>query len=117
MLIYLKDRAKLWRRRVGSIGGRLEAKLRTRHRGIGTGKPRINASTGNSHMANACRSNLDVWKRLQSEDYFERHPCYKGISEFGGDEAVQAINWFLPLRPDMKIAVIGCGYGRESLKL
>jgi cyclopropane fatty-acyl-phospholipid synthase-like methyltransferase len=68
-------------------------------------------------MARAVRSNLDVWKKLQSEDYFERHPCYKGISDFGGDEAVQAINWFLPLRPDMKIAVIGCGYGRESLKL
>jgi SAM-dependent methyltransferase len=68
-------------------------------------------------MADAVRSNLDVWKKLQSEDYFEKHPCYKGISDFGGGEAVQAINWFLPLRPDMKIAIIGCGYGRESLKL
>jgi SAM-dependent methyltransferase len=117
MLIYLKDRAKHWRRRVRSIGGRLEAKFLTRHRGIGAGNPRINTLTGHSLVAGAGRSNLDLWKRLQSEDYFEKHPCYKGISDFGGDEAVQAINWFLPLRPDMKIVVIGCGYGRESLKL
>jgi SAM-dependent methyltransferase len=68
-------------------------------------------------MAGAARSNLDVWKKLQSEDYFEKHPCYKGISDFGGDEAARAINWFLPLRSDMKVAVIGCGYGRETLKL
>jgi cyclopropane fatty-acyl-phospholipid synthase-like methyltransferase len=68
-------------------------------------------------MTTAIRSNTDVWKRLQDEGYFENHPCYKGISDFGGDEAVQAIEWFLPLRPDMRVAVIGCGYGRETLKL
>src|ERR1700686_4678564 len=63
------------------------------------------------------RSNLDVWKRLQNEHYFEKHPCYMGISEFGGQEAVEAIRWFLPLRSDMRVAVIGCGFGRETLKL
>jgi SAM-dependent methyltransferase len=63
------------------------------------------------------RSNLDVWKRLQNEGYFEKHPCYKGISDFGGQEAVEAIERFVPIRADMKIAVIGCGYGRETLKL
>ena len=63
------------------------------------------------------RSNLDVWKKLQNAGYFEKHPCYKGISDFGGQEAIQAIERFVPIRADMNIAVIGCGYGRETLKL
>jgi SAM-dependent methyltransferase len=63
------------------------------------------------------RSNLNVWKTLQDKGYFENHPCYKGISDFGGQEAVQAIEWFIPIHSDMRIAVIGCGYGRETLKL
>jgi SAM-dependent methyltransferase len=68
-------------------------------------------------MAIEPRSNLEVWKRLQNEGYFENHPCYKGISDFGGQEAVDAINSFTPIRPDMKLAIIGCGYGRETLRL
>ena len=68
-------------------------------------------------MANSIRSNIGVWKKLQEDNYFENHPCYKGISDFGGQEAVQAIEWFLPIRSSMRIAVIGCGYGRETLKL
>ncbi len=67
--------------------------------------------------AGGLRSNLDVWKHLQDDHYFENHPCYKGISEFGGEEAVEAIQWFLPIRSEMRIAVIGCGFGRETLKL
>jgi SAM-dependent methyltransferase len=63
------------------------------------------------------RSNLDVWKQLQDDRYFENHPCYKGISDFGGQESVEAIEWFFPIRSDMRIVVIGCGFGRDTLKL
>lgn len=68
-------------------------------------------------MNTAVRSNIDVWKRLQDAGYFENHPCYKGISDFGGEECIQAIEWFLPIHPDMRVAIIGCGYGRETLKI
>src|SRR6266403_2181486 len=68
-------------------------------------------------MKTATRSNVDVWKKLQDGGYFENHPCYKGISDFGAEEAIRAIEWFFPIRPDMRIAVIGFGYGRETLKL
>lgn len=68
-------------------------------------------------MSAEIRSNLEVWKKLQDENYFESHPCYKGINDFSGDEAVEAIQWFLPIRSDMRVAVIGCGYGRETLRL
>jgi len=68
-------------------------------------------------MTKAIRSNVDLWKKFQENCYFENHPCYKGISDFGGQEAVHAIEQFLPIRPDMRISVIGCGFGRETLKL
>jgi SAM-dependent methyltransferase len=68
-------------------------------------------------MAESIRSNLEIWKKLQGENYFENHPCYKGITDFSGHEAVQAIQWFVPIRSDMRVAVIGCGYGRETLRL
>jgi cyclopropane fatty-acyl-phospholipid synthase-like methyltransferase len=68
-------------------------------------------------MDNAIRSNITLWKRLQDEDYFEKHPCYKGISDFAGEEAIQAIEWFVPIQKDMQLVVIGCGYGREALRL
>lgn len=66
-------------------------------------------------MSAPMRSNLEIWKRLQDAHYFENHPCYRGISGFAGDVAVQAIQWFRPLRNDMRLAVIGCGYGRERI--
>jgi SAM-dependent methyltransferase len=68
-------------------------------------------------MAEPIRSNLEIWKKLQGENYFEKHPCYKGITDFSGHEAVQAIQSFIPIRSDMQVAVIGCGYGRETLRL
>jgi len=58
-----------------------------------------------------------MWKTLQDRGYFESHPCYQGISEFGGAESVAALEWLGPLRPDMQLAVIGCGFGRETLKI
>jgi len=96
-----KANLKLVKRRAGALKARIAARMFAVLRS-GT---------------NGQRSNLEVWKKLQSDGYFEKHPCYKGISDFGGQEAVQAIEWFAPLRADMKIAVIGCGYGRETLKL
>lgn len=68
-------------------------------------------------MTAPIRSNLEIWKRLQGDNYFETHPCYNGLKDFSGHEAVQATQWFVPLRGDMTVAVIGCGYGRESLRL
>ncbi len=62
------------------------------------------------------RSNVEHWKRLQHDGYFETHPCYKGIREFGGDDEVALVEQFVPLSPDMIMIVIGCGYGRETLK-
>src|ERR1035438_6499673 len=66
---------------------------------------------------NGPKSNVRFWKELQKEDYFENHPLYGDIKIDGGEESVMAIERFLPLRADMKMAVIGCGYGRETIKL
>jgi SAM-dependent methyltransferase len=104
MIGKIENRLKLAKRRSNALKTRVMAKIAATLR---SGEPR----------AEGHRSNLDVWKRLQNEGYFEKHPCYKGISDFGGQEAVEAIERFVPIRADMKIAVIGCGYGRETLKL
>jgi SAM-dependent methyltransferase len=63
------------------------------------------------------RSNLGCWQQLQDQDYFENHPLYSGIHERGGEESVSAIEWFRPLSPELKVVNIGCGYGRETLKI
>jgi cyclopropane fatty-acyl-phospholipid synthase-like methyltransferase len=63
------------------------------------------------------RSNVQYWQELQSEGYFENHPCYDGIKEAGGEECLNAIARFTELDREKSMAVIGCGYGRESLKL
>lgn len=68
-------------------------------------------------MSKTGRSNVEHWKKLQDESYFENHPCYEGISDFGRDEATNAITNFIELKPNMKVVVIGCGYGRESVSL
>jgi cyclopropane fatty-acyl-phospholipid synthase-like methyltransferase len=50
---------------------------------------------------------------LQSDDYFEKHPCYDGLKDvFPGE--LNLIKSFMPLSPDMNVVVIGCGYGRET---
>jgi SAM-dependent methyltransferase len=104
MIGKLEDHFKLVRWRVSVLKNRVAAK--------------IVAALRSGETRNAGhRSNLDVWRKLQNDGYFEKHPCYQGISDFGGQEAVQAIEWFTPIRADMKIAVIGCGFGRETLKL
>lgn len=59
------------------------------------------------------RSNLAHWQEMQQNDYFEKHPCYDGLTDKYPSE-VALIESFVPLRPEMKVVVIGCGYGRES---
>jgi cyclopropane fatty-acyl-phospholipid synthase-like methyltransferase len=59
------------------------------------------------------RSNVEYWQQLQSQDYFENHPYYKGLTDFCPGE-LSLIQSFLTLTADMKVVVIGCGYGRES---
>jgi cyclopropane fatty-acyl-phospholipid synthase-like methyltransferase len=63
------------------------------------------------------RSNLQCWKEMQEADYFEKHPCYPGVNEFGGEGEVAMINNFHSLQPNLNVVVIGCGYGRETLKI
>lgn len=104
MIRKLEDNLRLVKRRARTLTKRVATTM------VALLRP---AESGNRRR----RSNLEVWKRLQNDGYFEKHPCYKGIADFGGQEAVQAIEWFVSLRADMKIAVIGCGYGRETLKL
>ena len=62
------------------------------------------------------KSNLEHWKKMQEKDYFEKHSCYNAqdgeLKIFGDD--VDLINRHLKLTPEMKVVVIGCGYGRES---
>ena len=60
---------------------------------------------------------LEHWRAIQAKGYFEDHPAYGGLREFGSDEAVYAIEQFRPLASDAQVVVIGCGYGRESLGL
>lgn len=62
------------------------------------------------------RSNVEYWKEMQAEGYFENHPCYRGLVDMGDSEC-HVISWFTPLTADMRVVVIGCGYGRESLHI
>jgi SAM-dependent methyltransferase len=104
MMNNVKDRLRVMKRRLRALRDDLRARVVRKIRSI-------------EPTARGRRSNLDVWKRLQNGDYFENHPCYKGISEFRDQEAIEAIQWFRPIRSDMRVAVIGCGFGRETLKL
>jgi cyclopropane fatty-acyl-phospholipid synthase-like methyltransferase len=60
------------------------------------------------------RSNLAQWKLLHERDYFETHPSYNGLRDFGGHNEIAAIEMFTKLRSSMRVVVIGCGYGRET---
>ncbi|WP_207477494.1 SAM-dependent methyltransferase [Arenibaculum pallidiluteum] len=66
--------------------------------------------------AGALRSNVAHWRALQDADYFENHQCYGGLKAFGRD-ATDTLARFLSLRPDMQVAVVGCGYGRDTLQI
>ena len=58
-------------------------------------------------------SNLKYWQQLQDNGYFEKHPDYSGLKEYGEDYNI--INKHIPLSKEMNVVVIGCGYGREIL--
>ncbi|NCC84158.1 MAG: glycosyltransferase [Clostridia bacterium] len=64
----------------------------------------------------AITSNVSQWQAMQDNDYFERHNVYldesKRLKDFGDDLAW--IERRRPLDPSMRVAVIGCGYGRET---
>ena len=62
------------------------------------------------------RSNLQNWVSLQEQDYFEKHHCYGGLRDLGVGDA-ENIERFVKLVPTMQVAVIGCGYGRETLHI
>lgn len=63
------------------------------------------------------RSNVEHWKRLQEGGYFETHPCYHGLRDFSGQEDAGVVARFLVPDESMTVAVIGCGYGRETAYL
>ena len=77
----------------------------------------IEGTMGETAVAVQVRSNVDHWKQMQESDYFETHPCYKGLRDFGGETDVSFIEWFTKLTPTMRVVVIGCGYGRETAHL
>lgn len=62
------------------------------------------------------KSNLDCWKTMQDEGYFEKHPRYMGILAFG-KETVPAIEQFTKLQSEQSVLVLGCGYGRECIQI
>ncbi|ABC23532.1 class I SAM-dependent methyltransferase [Rhodospirillum rubrum] len=57
------------------------------------------------------KTNLEHWVTLQEKGYFENHPFYQERQV--NDDAAR-VEKATPLTKDMKIAIIGCGYGRES---
>lgn len=59
------------------------------------------------------RSNLRYWQHLQDNQYFEKHQYYVGLKAYGTD--FETINKYTSLSKEMKIVIIGCGYGRETL--
>jgi glycosyltransferase involved in cell wall biosynthesis/ADP-heptose:LPS heptosyltransferase/Tfp pilus assembly protein PilF len=63
----------------------------------------------------AIHSNLSCWKQLQDDGYFQNHHFYKGNYNHGEDDKI--ISRFTPLRRDMVVVVIGCGYGREVVHI
>ena len=60
------------------------------------------------------KSNLSHWQRMQDYNYFENHPCYLGLNTFDHDRDLSFIEPFRKLEPTDKVAIIGCGYGRET---
>jgi cyclopropane fatty-acyl-phospholipid synthase-like methyltransferase len=62
------------------------------------------------------RSNLECWKALQEDDYFERHPLYMGYID-NGDADIVKIERFISLESHQVVVIIGCGYGRESVRI
>jgi SAM-dependent methyltransferase len=61
------------------------------------------------------KSNLHNWQRLQERDYFGGHPCYHradGSLNTDADDD-RTLSRYLKLEDKRRVAVIGCGFGRE----
>ncbi|MEZ0369487.1 MAG: class I SAM-dependent methyltransferase [Candidatus Sericytochromatia bacterium] len=61
-------------------------------------------------------SNLKHWQQMQETGYFDAHAHYQtnqGLLQGGSD--LDLIARYTQLEPSDKVAVIGCGYGRETL--
>ena len=62
------------------------------------------------------KSNLEHWKALQATNYFDNHHCYTKVDDTfvieGEDDAI--IRRYTTLTPEKKVAVIGCGFGRDT---
>lgn len=61
-------------------------------------------------------SNVDNWKQLQEDGYFENHPNHRGLTDFSSDE-LKIIRGFRPNLEGSKVVVIGCGYGRDVAQI
>lgn len=60
-------------------------------------------------------SNVENWKKLQKGGYFDHHIHYQkseGLRWDGND--LNIISKYMTIQPDMTVAIIGAGYGRES---
>ena len=62
------------------------------------------------------KSNVELWKILQERSYFETHPCYRredaSLNTDADDD--KTIARYLRLEDKRRVAVIGCGFGRET---
>lgn len=64
----------------------------------------------------AMKSNLRHWQALQDTGYFDNHPCYRREdgSLLTDAEDHEIIGRYLRLEDKRRVAVIGCGFGRET---
>lgn len=62
------------------------------------------------------KSNLHLWQALQETGYFDHHECYKnpdGSLKTDAEDDIRIAN-YLHLEEKLRVAVIGCGFGRET---
>lgn len=59
------------------------------------------------------RSNVERWKELHEAGYFRDHRCYQNRMAKPSDDLKYLDLFRIELKPEMVIAVIGSGYGRE----
>jgi 2-polyprenyl-3-methyl-5-hydroxy-6-metoxy-1,4-benzoquinol methylase len=104
-------------------GGENEAKeVMTKYFSAANGSALVGAFENNYGATNGNNSqekknNLAFWQEMQNDNYFENHMYYgqgkKELPLYGDD--LELIGRFVELKNEMTVAVIGCGYGRESV--
>lgn len=67
-------------------------------------------------------TNLETWKKLQEDNYFDTHPRYKNLSPLTSTDVqafypVEYIQQFTPISPEWKVLVIGCGIGLDIVQI